>query len=108
MKNRLKLIGLAFVATSMLMINGCETTTLGVVPSPNELNPTQADVDFFLNNIQQLVGKLHSGTEGRAENGWAQFGMEPVRIQHVSGLLIENYMTRQILIRYGMMPIPKH
>lgn len=85
MKNRFKLIGLAFVATSMLLINGCETTTLDVVPSPNELNPSQADVDFFLNSIQQMVGKLHSGTEGRAENGWSQFGMEPVRMQHGFG-----------------------
>ncbi|UJH66498.1 SusD/RagB family nutrient-binding outer membrane lipoprotein [Allomuricauda sp. SCSIO 65647] len=85
MKNRFKTIGLAFVASSMLLTNGCETTGLEVVPSPNFLNPEQADVDFFLNSIQQLVAKLHSGTEGRAENGWAQFGMEAVRIQHQFG-----------------------
>ncbi len=85
MKNRFKNIGLAIVTTSILLLNGCETTELGVVPSPNELNPTQADVDFFLNSIQQLVAKVHSGTEGLNENGTAQFGMEPVRMQHSFG-----------------------
>jgi len=85
MKNRFKTIGLAIVATSILFINGCETTNLEVVPSPNFLSPDQADVDFFLNSIQQLVGNLHSGTEGLAENGWAQFGMEAVRMQHQFG-----------------------
>ncbi|MEP0132469.1 MAG: SusD/RagB family nutrient-binding outer membrane lipoprotein [Eudoraea sp.] len=85
MKNRYKFIGLAFVATSMLLINGCETTELGVQPDPNFLNPAQADVDFFLNAIQIKVANIHSGTEGRAENGLAQFGMEPVRIQHGFG-----------------------
>ncbi|RKN80340.1 SusD/RagB family nutrient-binding outer membrane lipoprotein [Ulvibacterium marinum] len=85
MKNRFKNIGLALVAVSILLTNGCETTELGVVPSPNELNPTQADVDFFLNSIQQLVAKVHSGTEGLAENGTAQFGMEAVRMQHSFG-----------------------
>ncbi|MFC2148942.1 hypothetical protein ACFLR9_10280, partial [Bacteroidota bacterium] len=74
MRNRYKFIGLAFVATSMLLINGCETTDLGVQPDPNFLNPAQADVDFFLNAIQIKVANLHSGTEGRAENGLAQFG----------------------------------
>lgn len=85
MKNRFKTIGLVLAASSMLLTNSCETTSLDVVPSPNFLNPAQADVDFFLNSIQQLTAKLHSGTEGRAENGWAQFGMEAVRMQHQFG-----------------------
>lgn len=85
MKNRFKFIGLAILASSMLLINGCETTNLDVQPDPNFLNPAQADIDFFLNAIQIKVANLHSGTEGRAENGWAQFGMEPVRIQHGFG-----------------------
>ncbi|MGB5480401.1 MAG: SusD/RagB family nutrient-binding outer membrane lipoprotein [Eudoraea sp.] len=92
MRNRYKFIGLAFVATSMLLINGCETTDLSVQPDPNFLNPAQADVDFFLNAIQIKVANIHSGTEGRAENGLAQFGMEPVRIQHGFGPTYrENY-----------------
>ncbi|MGB5356890.1 MAG: SusD/RagB family nutrient-binding outer membrane lipoprotein [Eudoraea sp.] len=85
MKNRFKFIGLAFVATSMLLINGCETTNLDVQPNPNFLSPESADIDFFLNSIQLTSGNLHSGTEGRGENGFAQFGMEPVRIQHGFG-----------------------
>ncbi|MEN1785311.1 MAG: SusD/RagB family nutrient-binding outer membrane lipoprotein [Bacteroidota bacterium] len=82
---KIKKAGLVLLAFPLLLTNGCETTTLDVVPDPNFLNPEQADVDFFLNSIQQLVAKLHSGTEGRAENGWAQFGMEAVRIQHQFG-----------------------
>lgn len=85
MRNRFKFIGLVFVATSMLLINGCETTDLDVQPNPNFLSPEQSDIDFFLNSIQIRVANLHSGTEGRAENGWSQFGMEPVRIQHGFG-----------------------
>ncbi len=73
------------MATLALFISGCETTDLGVIPSPNELNPQQADVDFFLNSIQKLTANVHSGTEGFAENGTAQFGMQPVRILHRSG-----------------------
>ncbi|WP_019668200.1 SusD/RagB family nutrient-binding outer membrane lipoprotein [Eudoraea adriatica] len=85
MKNRFKFIGLAFIATSMLLINGCETTELNVQPNPNFLSPEQSDIDFFLNSIQIRLANLHSGTEGRGENGWAQFGMEPVRMQHGFG-----------------------
>ena len=85
MKNRFKIIGLALIASSILLTNGCETTNLDVVPSPNFLSPEQADVDFFLNSIQQMVANLHSGTEGSNENGWAQFGMEAVRMQHQFG-----------------------
>ena len=85
MRNRFKFIGLVFIATSMLLINGCETTDLDVQPNPNFLSPEQSDIDFFLNSIQIRVANLHSGTEGRAENGWSQFGMEPVRIQHGFG-----------------------
>jgi hypothetical protein len=85
MKNRFKFIGLVFIATSMLLINGCETTELDVKANPNFLSPEQSDIDFFLNSIQIKLANLHSGTEGRAENGWSQFGMEPVRIQHGFG-----------------------
>jgi hypothetical protein len=85
MKNRFKFIGLVFIATSMLLINGCETTELDVKANPNFLSPEQSDINFFLNSIQIKLANLHSGTEGRAENGWSQFGMEPVRIQHGFG-----------------------
>jgi len=92
MNKRSKNIMWAVMATLAMLTNGCETVELGVVPSPNELSPEQADVDFFLNSIQQLVSKVHSGTEGRAENGMAQFGMEAVRIQHSFGPTYrENY-----------------
>lgn len=85
MKQLYKRIGLAMVAFSLLILVGCETTELDVVDSPNDLSPAQASVDFFLNQVQLMTAQVHSGEEGRAENGLSQFGMEPVRIQHGFG-----------------------
>lgn len=71
---------------SFLVLNSaCETIELGVVPSPNDLSPEQASIDFFLNQIQFMTAQIHSGEEGRAENGLSQFGMEPVRILNGGG-----------------------
>ncbi|MCB0372562.1 MAG: SusD/RagB family nutrient-binding outer membrane lipoprotein [Muricauda sp.] len=83
MKKISKITCLTFAALAVLL--GCETTTLDVVESPNALNPSQASVDFFLNQIQLMTAQIHSGEEGRAENGLSQFGMEPVRMQHGFG-----------------------
>lgn len=76
---------LVCVAAAIGLSNGCETLDLNVVTNPNEGNLEKADVDLYLNSIQIVTANLHSGTVGRAENGWAQFGMEPVRIQHGFG-----------------------
>tara|TARA_R110002167_G_scaffold232430_2_gene437621 strand:+ start:1575 stop:3281 length:1707 start_codon:yes stop_codon:yes gene_type:complete len=85
MKKIYKITGLTSVIVSLLLFSGCETTDLAVVPSPNDLSPDQASVDFFLNQIQLMTAQIHSGEEGRAENGLSQFGMEPVRMQHGFG-----------------------
>ena len=76
---------LSLIIAALTVMLGCESTTLDVVESPNALNPSQASVDFFLNQIQLMTAQIHSGEEGRAENGLSQFGMEPVRIQHGFG-----------------------
>lgn len=90
MKKISKIICLVF--TALIVLVGCETTALDVVESPNALNPSQASVDFFLNQIQLMTAQIHSGEEGRAENGLSQFGMEPVRMQHGFGPTYrENY-----------------
>ncbi|NJB72520.1 hypothetical protein GGR42_003011 [Saonia flava] len=85
MKKIFKSFGLVLTNISILFLVGCETTELGVVPSPNELNPSQASVDFFLNQIQQQVAEIHSGEEDRNENGLSQFGMQPVRMLNGGG-----------------------
>jgi len=85
MKNSIKTIGWAATVLALLVFASCETTELRVVDSPNDLSPNQASVDFFLNQIQIMTAQIHSGEEGRAENGLSQFGMEPVRMQHGFG-----------------------
>ncbi len=85
MRKTFKITGLGSVLFALLLLAGCETTELRVVDSPNDLSPNQASVDFFLNQIQIMTAQIHSGEEGRAENGLSQFGMEPVRIQHGFG-----------------------
>lgn len=85
MKKTFKKIGLTVSNIAMILLLGCDTTELSVVPSPNALNPEQASVDFFLNQIQQQVAEIHSGEEDRNENGLSQFGMQPVRMLNGGG-----------------------
>ncbi len=85
MKNTIKIKSLFTSVAAILLLLSCETAELRVVDSPNDLSPQQASVDFFLNQIQIMTAQLHSGEEGRAENGFSQFGMEPVRMQHGGG-----------------------
>lgn len=85
MKNIFKKVGFVLTTVSLFGLLGCDTTELSVIPSPNELNPTQASVDFFLNQIQVQVAEIHSGEEDRGENGLSQFGMQPVRMLNGGG-----------------------
>ena len=85
MKKIFRIIGLVMANISIGFLAGCDTTELGVIPSPNELNPQQASVDFFLNQIQQQVAELHSGEEDRNEFGLSQLGMNPVRMMNGAG-----------------------
>ncbi len=80
MKNILNKINIVVASTIVFCLTGCDTTELGVVPSPNELSPDQASVDFFLNQIQIQVAEIHSGEEDRGEYGLSQLGLEPVRM----------------------------
>ena len=85
MKKIFKIVGLVMANISILLTAGCDTTELSVVPSPNDLSPQQASVDFFLNQIQIQVAELHSGEEDRNEFGLSQLGMEPVRMLNSGG-----------------------
>ncbi|MFX0555152.1 SusD/RagB family nutrient-binding outer membrane lipoprotein [Maribacter sp. CXY002] len=85
MKKIIEKSGTMLICLLVALLVGCDTTELAVVPSPNALNPEQASVDFFLNQIQQQVAEIHSGEEDRNENGLSQFGMQPVRMLNGGG-----------------------
>lgn len=85
MKKIFKIIGIVCANLFIICLIGCESTELNVIPSPNDLNPSQASVDFFLNQIQQQVAEIHSGEEDRNEYGLSQFGMQPVRMLNGGG-----------------------
>ncbi len=84
MCNRKRNIGWAAVILLSILHLGCETLELDVVDSPNALNPAQSSVDFFLNEVQVTFAEIHSGEEGRGENGFSQFGMETVRMLNIA------------------------
>lgn len=85
MKKIFRTVGLVLANIAVGFLVGCDTTELGVIPSPNELNPQQASVDFFLNQIQQQVAEIHSGEEDRNEFGLSQLAMNPVRMMNGAG-----------------------
>ncbi|MEO0526870.1 MAG: SusD/RagB family nutrient-binding outer membrane lipoprotein [Bacteroidota bacterium] len=76
-----------FIITSALILlsAGCETTDFGVVESTNALNPSQADIDFFLNAIQLELGDFFAGEQNNAFDGMSEFGMEATRMLHGGG-----------------------
>ncbi len=77
----------------MITVVSCETLELKVEDSPNNLSPQQADVDFFLNAIQQGLAAFHSGIEGSGFQSMSELGMEPVRMLHGFGPSYREYQT---------------
>ncbi|PIV50014.1 MAG: SusD/RagB family nutrient-binding outer membrane lipoprotein, partial [Flavobacteriaceae bacterium CG02_land_8_20_14_3_00_34_13] len=59
------------------MFNSCETTDLNLTENPNALVPLQADVEFFLNDIQISFA--------RTVNTFGSFGSETTRIEYMFG-----------------------
>lgn len=80
-----KIKDLIVFASFALIIFGCETTSLKVEETPNALSDSSADIDLFLNAIQQGISSFHSGEEGSGFDGMSEFGMEPVRMLHGFG-----------------------
>lgn len=70
---------------AILLFNGCETTDIEVVDSPNALSPTTADSDLFINAIQLRLADFITGIEGSGFKGMSEFGMEAVRMTHGFG-----------------------
>lgn len=67
------------------IVIGCETTDINVQDSPNELSPTTADSDLFINAIQLRFTDFFTGIEGSGFDGMSEFGMEAVRMIHGFG-----------------------
>jgi len=53
----------------MLMVSSCETIELDIADNPNALTPAQADVNFFLSNIQEDFVRLFENGGGLNEIG---------------------------------------
>ena len=70
------------LAAVMVGTNSCETTDLEILDNPNALAPQQADVQFYLNNIEvSLASYFEAITEE---------GMEVTRVLHMFGPLYSN------------------
>ena len=68
-----------------MSIVSCETTELDITEDPNALTPTDADIDFFLNNIQEDFTALFEGNTALNE-----IGSELTRTAQLSG---RNYLS---------------
>jgi len=66
------LAGIGFFA-----LNSCETTELDLIDNPNSLTPDQADVNFFMNDIQISFA--------RTVNTFGNLGSETTRINYMDG-----------------------
>jgi len=73
---------LFFLSSLIFVVNGCETVELDLLDSPNALNPSTANPEFYVNAIQlNLKNFFFQVTEP---------GMETTRILHMFGPLYQN------------------
>jgi hypothetical protein len=71
-----------FLCSLTIIINGCETLELDILDSPNALNHSTANPEFYVNAIQlSLKNFFYEVTEP---------GMETTRILHMFGPLYQN------------------
>ncbi len=89
-RNKITLVLLTLV---LAMNFSCETTELEILENPNRLTTDQANIDFFLNNVQLALLELLEGDP--ADNGALyEQGMELTRITHMAGPTYANaYLT---------------
>lgn len=66
-----------FLGLGLFAFNSCETTDLDQIDNPNNLTPSQADVNFFMNDIQINFA--------RNVIRFGEFGSETTRIDHMFG-----------------------
>lgn len=79
----MKKIKVIFIlALGLLSLNSCETTELDLLENPNALNPTQADIDLYMNAIQIRTASV--------TNTLGNTGAEMTRIHGMAGRNYEN------------------
>lgn len=66
---------MALVCSSAFFYS-CETLELDLTENPNALTPSDADVNFYLNSIQEDFVRQLSGNAGVAEDNWATGGFQ--------------------------------
>jgi len=82
MKNYIKLRNLIFALSGIIALQGCETMELDLLDSPNALNETNANPEFYVNSIQlDLRDFFYEVSEP---------GQEVTRILHMFGPLYQN------------------
>ena len=82
MKNYNKLRNLLFAISGVIALQGCDTMDLDLLDSPNALNETNANPEFYINSIQlDLRDFFFEVTEP---------GQEVTRILHMFGPLYQN------------------
>ena len=77
---KIKLI--LILALGFLSLNSCETTDLDLLDNPNALNPTQADIDLYMNTIQIRTATV--------TNTLGNTGAAMTRIHYMFGRSYEN------------------
>ena len=92
MKNISKYMALIALGGT-LVFSSCETVDLDITENPNFLDPSQADIDFFLNSIQEdFVRNLEGDADFDANDNWTSGGnFTPDGFQNYGA-----YLTRQL------------
>ncbi len=75
MKRLYKILSLALVCSSVFFYS-CETLELDLTENPNALIPGDADVNFYLNSIQEDFVRQLEGNAGVAEDNWGTGGFQ--------------------------------
>ena len=75
MKRLYKILSLALVCGSVFFYS-CETLELDLTENPNALTPGQADVNFYLNSIQEDFVRQLEGDAQTSEDNFATGGFQ--------------------------------
>jgi len=98
--NKYYIIG---ILSLFLGFNSCETLELDKTANPNALTPDQANVDFFLNSLQEdFVRQLDGDSDSDVNDNWQSggstsgdglslFGMELTRLQAMTNSNAQQY-----------------
>ena len=75
MKRLYKILSLALVCSSVFFYS-CETLELDLTENPNALTPGDADVNFYLNSIQEDFVRQLEGDAQTSEDNFATGGFQ--------------------------------